>query len=90
MTHSSSAAGWGAISSTKPGWMPFAGGWKVRQAVSSAPHSPTEAGARRNTHRVAGPVRPQLAKATPAVSSVAAGCCETDPTGVATARLVRE
>src|ERR1700731_2726781 len=73
-----------------PAWAPFVGGWKVRRAVSSAPYNPVVVGARRNTHRAAGPVRPQPATATPAASSAATGGCETDPTGVATARLTRE
>src|SRR5580658_514420 len=72
-----------------PTWAPFAGDWKVHQAVSSAPYNPAVAAARRNRLRVAGPVRPQPATATPVAWSAAAGCCETDPTGVATARLAR-
>src|SRR5713101_4970849 len=63
---------------------------QLRRAVSSAPYSPAVEGARRNTHRVAGPTRPQPATATLAASSVATECYETDPTGVATARLARE
>src|SRR5713226_309729 len=73
-----------------PAWSPSFGGLELRRAVSSAPYSPAVADARRNTHRVAGQARPQPATATPAASSVAAGCCETDPTAVVTARLARK
>src|SRR5712691_7344384 len=89
--HSSSAAGCGAGSVRRtPAWLLSVGGLEFRGVVSSTPYSPAEAGARQNRHRVAGPVRPQPAKATPATSSAAAGYCETDPTGAATARLARE
>src|SRR5580658_5063564 len=73
-----------------PPWVPFAGDWEVHPAVSSAPYKPAAAAARPNGLRVAGPTQPPPATATPAASSAAAGCCETDPTGVATARLARE
>src|ERR1039457_2587750 len=43
----------------------------------------------RESETDAQPVPPQPATATPATSSAAAGCCETDPTGVATGRLAR-
>jgi hypothetical protein len=39
---------------------------------------------------LAGPVRRQPAKVTPAASSAATGCYETDPTGAAVVRQVRE
>src|SRR5713101_2226928 len=73
-----------------PAWLLSVGGLEFRRVVSSTPYSPAEAGARQNTHRVAGPVRPQPATATPVASSDAAGCRETDPTGVATVRLAQE
>src|SRR5437016_2019791 len=73
-----------------PAWLPSCGGVEPRRAASSAPYSPAAAGARRNTHRVYGPARPQPATAPPAALSAVPGCCETDPTAVATGRLIRE
>src|SRR5208282_2355069 len=73
-----------------PPGLPFAADSEVRQAFSSAPYNPAAAAARRNRLRVAGPVRPPPPTKTPATSSAAAECCETDPTGVATVRLARE
>src|SRR6516164_9465639 len=76
-----------------PPGLPFLGVGKLRLGrphVSSAPYSPVVAGVRRNTHRVVGPGRPQLATVTPAASSAPAARCETDPVGVVTERLVRE
>ncbi|MBZ5723359.1 MAG: ABC transporter permease [Acidobacteriia bacterium] len=52
--------------------------------------SPAVAGVPRDTHRVAGPAPPPPATAAPVVSSVAAGCCETDPAGVANGGWARE
>src|SRR5437868_5961862 len=69
-----------------PAWLPYVG-WELRQAASSTPYSPTAAGARRDICRIDGPVRPPPATATPVAWCVAVGCCETDPTGAAIARL---
>src|ERR1022692_3400476 len=68
-------------------WLPSVGAWALLRVVSSAPYSQAATDARRDICRVAGPVRPQPATMTPAALSVSAGCCETDPTGVAIARL---
>src|SRR5215475_5252830 len=73
-----------------PAWLPSAGRPAAPRGVSSASYSPTATDARRNTHRVDGPVRPQPATAIPAASHAQAGCSETAPTGVAVARLVLE
>jgi hypothetical protein len=80
MTHSSSGAEGGVISSTNA---------DLGKPFLQPPYNPAVAAARRNRLHVAGPVRPQPATATPAALSAAAGCCETDPTGVATARSAR-
>src|ERR1035438_5280209 len=68
-------------------WLPCVGASELLRVVSSAPYSQAATGVRRDICRVAGPVRPQPATMTPAALSVSAGCCETDPTGVAIGQL---
>src|SRR5689334_21857072 len=73
-----------------PACAPSCDGSELRRAFSSTACSPTVAGAQRDTHRVAEPVRRLPATAAPVASFVVTECCETDPTGVATAGWVRE
>src|ERR1017187_9289715 len=68
-------------------WLPCVGASELLRVVSSAPYSQAATGVRRDICGVAGPVRPQPATMTPAALSVSAGCCETDPTGVAIGQL---
>jgi hypothetical protein len=83
-------AGCRAISSTNAGLAAFRLRLGTPPRRFFSPTWPAAVGARRNTRRVANPVRSQPATATPAASSAAATCCETAPTGVATVRLARE
>ncbi len=72
-----------------PAWLPSYQDSLLRQAVFSTAHNPTEEGEQRNTSRAAEPVPRQPPIAVPEASSVAAGCCETDQTGVEAEQLVR-
>jgi hypothetical protein len=74
----------------RPAWLPSFASPELRRAASSAPYSPAAADERLNTHRVAGPVPPQPATASPAASSDGAGHCETHPTAVVVARSDQE
>src|SRR5260370_7878678 len=68
----------------------FVGDGKLRQAVSSAPRNPAADDARRNTHRVPGPVQLRLATPHRSISFPVVGCYESHSVGVVTARLARE
>ena len=73
-----------------PAWLPSFGGSEFRRAASSAPYSPAAEDEPPNTRRVAGPVPPQPATASPAASSDADGYLGTAPARVEIAQLVRE
>src|SRR5260370_35295923 len=73
-----------------PACVLFVGDGNLRRAVSSAPYSPAADDARRNTHRVPGPVQLRLATLNPAVSFAVVGGYESVPVGVVTAPLSRE
>ena len=63
---------------------------QLHPVASSTAHSPTAAGELPNTNRVAAPVPPQTAIATPAAWSEADGYLETAPVRVEVEQLVRE
>src|SRR5258708_3185847 len=72
-----------------PAWLPCAERWERHPFAFSGPYSRAAEGVRQDIRRIVGLVRPQPATATPAASSVAAGYCGTDPTGVVIAKLPR-
>jgi hypothetical protein len=81
---------WGAISSTNEALTAFRRGLAVRGAASSTPYSRAAVDAQRRTPHVVAPAPPLLATKTPAVLSVLAGYCETDPTAAVTAQSIPE
>ena len=71
-----------------PVWLPCVERWEL-QAAFSNPYNRGRSGCAME-RRIAGPIRPLLATATPAASSVVAECCGTDPIGAVVGELLLE